>query len=116
MKEECIFCSIVNGKIPAEKIFESDNFFAIKDIHPKTKGHTLIIPKKHYKNFLEMPSLLFSEFLSITKEATLKIMQREKAEGFNLVMNNFKIAGQVIEHAHLHILPRYSDDNFKINV
>jgi len=110
MEEDCIFCKIVRGEIESEKIAESENFFAIKDINPKTKGHSLVISKKHYKTFLDMPSSLFGEFLEETKKLALKLMDEEKAEGFNLVMNNYKVAGQLVPHAHIHILPRYDDN------
>ena len=103
----CIFCKIAAGEIPAEKILDTENFFAIKDIHPKTKGHSLVIPKKHFKTLLDMPSGLFSEFLETAKELALKLMKQENATGFNLVMNNFESAGQIVPHVHLHILPRY---------
>jgi histidine triad (HIT) family protein len=116
MEEDCIFCKIVNGEVKSEKILESENFFAVKDIHPKTKGHCLIIPKKHYKTLLDMPSLLFGEFLETAKELGLKLIDEEKAGGFNLVMNNFEVAGQVVPHAHLHIIPRKESDGFEVSV
>ena len=114
--EDCIFCKIVKGEIPAEKIFESNNFIVIKDANPKTEGHSLVIPKEHYKTFLDMPASLFGEFLETAKEAVFKLLQQENAEGFNLVMNNYEVAGQIIPHAHLHILPRKKGDGFKMNV
>jgi histidine triad (HIT) family protein len=115
-KEDCIFCKIAQGKIPCEKVFQSENFFVIKDANPKTKFHSLVIPTRHYTTFLDMPSSLFSEFLETTKEAVFRILKQTGAEGFNLIMNNFEIAGQKIEHAHLHILPRYKEDGFKVSV
>ena len=59
--EECIFCKIVNGKIPSEKIFENDNFIVIKDVNPVSEGHCLIIPKKHFDNIFSLPSLFGNE-------------------------------------------------------
>lgn len=114
--DNCVFCKIIKGEIQAEKILETDNFFAIKDINPKTKGHSLIISKKHYNTLLDVPSSLFGEFFGAGKELAIKLLKEENAEGFNLVMNNHKVAGQLVPHVHLHILPRKKDDRFKMNV
>lgn len=116
MSEDCIFCKIARGEIPSQKILESENFFAIKDIHPKTQGHSLIISKKHYKTLLDMPSSLLGEFLETGKELALKLLKEEKADGFNLVINNYEVAGQLVPHVHLHILPRKKNDGFRMNV
>jgi histidine triad (HIT) family protein len=114
--QDCIFCKIAKGEIPSEKVLETDNMVIIKDIHPKVPGHSLVIPKKHYKTFLDMPSSLFGEFLDDAKKAALKLIEEQKAEGFNLIMNNYEVAGQVVPHAHLHILPRKKGDGFKVGV
>jgi len=114
--KNCIFCKVVRGEIPAERILETDNFFAIKDIKPKTKGHSLIISKKHYQTLLDMPSSILGEFLEAGKELALKLLKEEKAEGFNLVINNYEVAGQLVPHVHLHILPRKKQDGFRMNV
>ena len=115
-KENCIFCKIAKGEIPAERILETDNFFAIKDIKPKTKGHSLVISKKHYRTLLDMPSSLLGELLEAGKELAFKLLKEENAEGFNLVINNYEVAGQLVPHFHLHILPRKKDDGFRMNV
>lgn len=107
---------MAEGKMPCDKILESDNFFVIKDIHPKTPGHSLVIPKKHYKTLLDIPSTMFNEYFQLVKEAALKLVKENKSEGFNLIMNNFSAAGQAVEHAHLHIIPRKKGDDFKVNV
>jgi len=113
---DCIFCKISRGEIKSERILETENFFAVKDINPKTKGHSVLIFKKHYETFLDIPDDLFEEFMVTAKKLASKLMKEEKAEGFNLIMNNFRIAGQMIPHAHLHVLPRYKDDGFNANV
>jgi len=114
--DDCIFCKIVNGEVPSEKVYEDENFLAIKDVNPKVEGHTLLIPKKHFKIMLDMPSSLGNEMLDTVKKVALKLMDEEKAEGFNLIMNNYEVAGQIVPHAHVHILPRKKDDGFKVNV
>ncbi len=115
-EEDCIFYKIVKGEIKSEKILETNNFFAIKDINPKVKGHSLVIPRKHYPTLLDVPSSLLGEFLETGKQLALKLLKEEKAEGFNLVINNYRVAGQLVPHVHLHILPRKKDDGFRMNV
>ena len=115
-KEDCIFCKIARGEIKSEKILETDNFFAIKDINPKTKGHSLVISKKHYPTLLDVPSSMLGEFLETGKQIALKLLKEEKAEGFNLVINTYRVAGQLVPHVHLHILPRKKEDSFRMNV
>ncbi len=113
---ECVFCKIASGEIESEKIFESDNFFAIKDINPKTEGHSLVIPKKHYETLLDVPASLLGEFLESAREVAFKLIEETKAEGFNLIMNNKRVAGQLVPHVHLHVLPRKKGDGFSVNV
>jgi histidine triad (HIT) family protein len=113
MKKDCIFCKIARGEIPSEKIFENDNFFVIHDTHPICEGHSLVIPKQHFENLLDMPNTLGTELLSIAKKTAMDLMKDKKNEGFNLVMNNFEVAGQVVHHAHIHIVPRKKDDGIR---
>ncbi|MCK5449412.1 HIT family protein [Candidatus Pacearchaeota archaeon] len=110
--EECIFCKIIRGEIPCQKVLEDDNFVVIRDANPKVVDHLLVIPREHYGNFLEIPSELYRKLLEITKRAIEKLDVNE----FNLVVNNGKSAGQLISHAHLHILPRKEGDGFRLNV
>lgn len=113
MEEDCIFCKMASGEIPVEKIKETDNFFVIKDKYPLSEGHSLIITKKHYDNLLHTPSLLGNELLTLAKEIYLNLAKEIKSEGFNLVQNNFKVAGQAINHIHFHIIPRKENDGIK---
>jgi histidine triad (HIT) family protein len=108
--KDCIFCKIGNGKIPVERIYENGNFFSILDANPKTEGHTLIISKKHFDNLLELPTLLGSDLLNCIKETSIILMKKYRAEGFNVVNNNFEAGGQIVKHVHFHILPRKKGD------
>ena len=111
--KDCIFCKIAKGKIPSEKIHENDSFFSILDQNQDIKGHALIISKNHFKTILDMPTTPGSELLECIKETGMKIMKNYKATGFNVVQNNFKSSGQIVEHIHFHILPRNDDDGLK---
>jgi len=110
MEKNCIFCKIAKAEVPCEKIYENDNFFSIPDANPKIKGHSLIISKKHFETCLDFPSNLGTEFLDCVKKTALKLMKKYGAEGFNIVNNNFECAGQVVNHFHVHILPRKKGD------
>lgn len=114
---ECIFCKIAKGEIPLgkDKIHENDNFISFLDINPLSEGHCLVIPKKHFKNILDFPSSLGLELSDILKESIFILVKKTKATGFNILQNNFKDAGQIIEHLHFHIIPRKKGDNLKLN-
>jgi histidine triad (HIT) family protein len=111
--KDCIFCKIVKKEIPSKIIEESENFLAFPDINPQVKGHTLIITKEHYETFLDLPKNLGNELIEFTKKIAKKQMKENNATGFNLLNNNFKVAGQVVDHWHLHLLPRKESDQVK---
>mgnify|MGYP001193294282 FL=1 len=110
MDEDCVFCNIANGKIKAEVIVENENFIVFRDINPVVSGHFLLIPKKHYATFLEIPKEIYTNFMELAHDAVLKTLKETGAKGYNLVMNNDVVAGQVVHHSHLHIIPRKKDD------
>jgi histidine triad (HIT) family protein len=114
-KEECVFCKIAKKELPAEIVYESTNFIAFPDVRPRTEGHTIIIPKKHYVNLMDMPESLGSELLETIKKI-FEIRAKEGAEGFNIVMNNFAAAGQFVMHAHVHLLPRKGQDGKELGL
>ena len=114
-EKECLFCKMSSGEIPIEKVLETENFFVVRDKFPKSEGHCLIISKKHYENILELPSILGTELITLTKEVCLLLAKEIQSQGFNLVQNNFKAAGQEINHFHLHIIPRKENDEVKLN-
>ncbi|MBX4196396.1 HIT family protein [Candidatus Pacearchaeota archaeon] len=112
--KDCIFCTIAQRKIKAEFVNESNQFIAIRDAHPKAEGHTLIIPKKHFVTLLDMPHKLGEELLSFTKEVVSSLLDAKLGDGFNIIMNNLEPAGQVVKHAHIHVIPRKEGDGLKM--
>jgi len=106
MIKDCIFCKIANGEISVKRIYENDNFFSIPDANQQIEGHSLIISKKHFWTILDLPSSLGAELIDCIKKTALKLIEEHKSEGFNLVQNNFEVAGQIVKHFHFHILPR----------
>jgi len=111
---DCIFCKIVEGSIPAKKVAQSTNFMAFLDIAPNTPGHTLIIPKKHSTNFQDLPEFLGNEFVEFTQRVGAAVMAAMKADGYHLALNNGPAAGQVVFHTHFHIVPRKQGDSVRL--
>lgn len=109
----CIFCKIIEKEIPAEKIYEDKNVLAFLDIKPINIGHTLVIPKKHFKNIYEIPNEDFCNLMLVVKKLSNIIKKSLKADGINIGMNNDESAGQIIFHSHIHIIPRFKKDNLK---
>lgn len=107
----CIFCKIVAEELPCYKIYEDDDFLAFLDIQPISKGHTLIIPKKHYENFATTPSDLLAKMIKVVHLVGLAVQKATNADGFNIGLNNGSAAGQIIMHTHFHIIPRFNEDN-----
>lgn len=110
----CIFCKIINGEIPSKKVYEDDDVLAILDISQATKGHTLVMPKKHYANLFEIDNNFYLKVMAKAKELALKITEKENALGCNILNNCNEAAGQSVMHFHVHILPRYKDDDLKL--
>lgn len=114
MTEDCLFCKIINGEIESKEVYEDDNFIGILDVKPWAEGHTLIIPKKHFRNVLDMPNTLGNEMLEAIKKVSLKLIEDKKGTGVNVLINNEPSAGQVVFHTHIHIIPRNENDGIKI--
>ena len=116
MVSDCIFCKIVAGEIPASKVYEDDHFLAFLDISQVTPGHTLVIPKKHARNLLEMTPDETADLFNVVSTVTKKVENATQPQGMNIISNMEEIAGQSVFHTHVHILPRYSqDDDLKID-
>jgi len=109
----CLFCQIIKKEIPAHIIYEDDNYLSFLDINPNTKGHVLVIPKKHTPDF---NSLTDEEAGSLAFQVHYIASRLSKAlntKNYNLGLNNGSQAGQIVNHVHWHIIPRYKDDGLK---
>lgn len=109
--DDCLFCKIIKGEIGSFKVYEDDDFCAFFDAYPVNFCHTLVIPKKHYANIFEIPDDLVSKYLIVVKKIANAIKKTVNADGINIEMNNFPAADQVILHSHIHIIPRFENDN-----
>lgn len=112
---KCIFCDIVNKLEPAEILLENEKVISFLDINPLNYGHALIIPKRHYENFLSVPEEDLKEVIAAAKKVSQAVFDSLALDGFNIVANNGVAAGQSVFHFHLHVIPRYSDDKFKFH-
>lgn len=107
----CIFCKIANGEIPSTTLYEDDDFRVILDLGPATRGHALLLPKEHYANLFELEDEVAAKALTVAKKVAAKMKDALGADGFNLVQNNGEAAGQTVFHFHMHLIPRYENDN-----
>ena len=110
----CIFCKIANGEIPSATLYEDDEFRVILDLNPAAKGHSLVLPKEHYANLFEIPDDVLGRAAAVAKKVSGTLFTALHATGLNLVQNNGRSAGQTVFHFHLHMIPRYDDDNVKV--
>lgn len=113
-KEDCLFCKIINGTIPCEKIYEDDMSFAFLDINPINRGHTLVIPKNHAENIMTIKKEDFAAVMETVRMLAQKIQRAVEADGINIGINNGSAAGQIIFHSHVHIMPRFENDGHEM--
>ena len=111
---DCIFCGIAAGEVPAMRVLETPGVLAFLDIAPVNYGHTLVIPKAHHQNLLDLPDALWTEMGQVCRRVAQALRATLSAQGFNIGMNNFEAAGQVVFHAHLHVIPRYHTDGLQL--
>lgn len=110
----CIFCKIANGEIPTNSLFENENFRVILDAAPANPGHALVLPKSHAGNIFEMSDELIKEGFSIAKKVAEALKKAGLADGVNILQNNGEVAGQTVDHFHIHIIPRKEADGVVI--
>lgn len=106
----CIFCRIIEGKERCFRIYEDERVIAFLDIHPRVEGHTLVVPKKHFESLEEMEEEDAAHILKAIKNVLKILISKLDAEGYNIVVNRGRIAGQEIPHLHFHVFPRKRGD------
>lgn len=112
---DCIFCKIINKKIPATILYEDNDLLAFMDIGPIIKGHVLIIPKQHYAEITDTPDHIVAK-LYLTAKLIVKAQKEGlNADGSNIIQNNGTAAGQEVAHIHLHVIPRFNEDGHRWN-
>lgn len=107
----CIFCDIAEGKIPSSKIYEDEKVIAFLDLSQVTKGHTLVVPKQHFDNFLTCDPEVLAHLMQVAQTLGKHIMEKTGAKGMNILSNLNEVAGQSVMHFHVHLIPRYSEED-----
>lgn len=112
--ENCIFCKIAAGEIPSTTLYEDEDFRVILDISPASKGHALILAKEHYANLYELDDAVAAKALVLAKKMITKLTDILGCDGYNVLQNNGSDAGQTVFHFHMHLIPRYKNDNLNL--
>jgi histidine triad (HIT) family protein len=110
-KDDCIFCKIAMNQLNSNKVYEDVNTCAFLDINPRNPGHTLVVPKKHYETIFELPDKMVAELFRAVKRVSVGIKKGMKADGITIAQSNESAAGQVINHIHVHVIPRFAPED-----
>lgn len=110
---DCIFCKIVAGEIPSHKVYEDEETLAFLDIRPVNHGHTLVIPKAHFRNILDIPESAWEAVSRTVRKVSIAAKEATGADGINVRSSHEPAAGQEVLHLHTHIIPRFSSDGLK---
>ena len=114
MEVNCIFCKIVAGELPSHKVYEDEKTLAFLDIRPVNAGHTLVIPKAHSHNIFDIEASDWGSVAAVVRILSIAVEKGVGADGVNIAMNNREGAGQVVDHPHVHIIPRFKGDGLKL--
>jgi histidine triad (HIT) family protein len=112
MSEDCVFCQIVDGEIPADVVYEDDEVVAFLDGNPLTEGHTLVVPREHVARVIDIPTDVAGPYFEPVPAIADAVEQAVDADGATMAWNDGAAAGQEVRHAHLHIIPRWSGDGY----
>ena len=113
-EENCIFCKIIAGEIPSTAVYEDDDCKAILDVNPAARGHVIIIPKKHAANIFEIEDEDAAKLFPVAKRIATALKKTYDCDGVNILQNNGEAAGQTVFHLHVHVVPRFHDDDVKM--
>jgi histidine triad (HIT) family protein len=112
--EDCIFCMVLRGEIPSERIYEDEHAVAVMDINPWTRGHVVVFPRKHATNLFEIEDGELEHVAVAAKRVATKLRDALDCDGVNLLQSNGAAAWQTIFHLHVHVIPRYEDDPLEL--
>ncbi len=111
---DCIFCKIIQGEIPATKVYEDEKVLAFMDINPLNDGHTLIVPKRHAETIFEIDPQDLIATMKVAQRLAIAIKKALNSDGMIVVQLNNKAAGQMVPHLHIHLIPRWENDGLQI--
>ena len=113
--QECLFCKIIRNEIPSKKVYEDSDVVAFLDINPTAIGHTLVVPKKHFQDIYDVDESSLSKAMNIAKKISILLKDKFGADGVNIIQNTGHVAGQIVMHFHIHVIPRYKNDNIQFH-
>lgn len=113
-QEDCVFCKIIAGEIPSTAVYEDEDFLAILDVNPAARGHVIILPKKHAANIFEMDEEDAAKVFPVAKKIASALKKTYDCDGVNILQNNGEAAGQTVFHLHVHVIPRFYEDEVNI--
>jgi histidine triad (HIT) family protein len=113
--QDCIFCRIIRGELPATRIHEDNDAIVFMDIGPVVKGHLLVIPKEHYANLEETPAAVLAKLIALVQKIAAAQKKALRTDGVNIMQSNGRAAGQVVDHIHFHVIPRFLSDGHHWN-
>ena len=112
---DCIFCKIIDGEIPAVKVLDEELVVAFMDINPSSKGHMLVVPKKHAENIFEISESDLAATVKAVRRCANAVKEALNAEGITILQLNGKASDQIIPHFHIHIIPRWANDGLPVS-
>ena len=115
-KDDCIFCKLANGDIPTNTIYEDEDFRVFLDAAPATKGHCLIVPKDHFDSLETLDDTVGAKVFPLARKMMKLLKEKLGWDGFNVIQNNGRVAGQTVFHFHTHLIPRYVDDGQELEM
>ncbi len=115
MNDKCIFCEIIKGNIPSTKLYEDDSVLAIADAFPCRDGHFIVIPKKHIENIFQIDEITLSKIFTVVQKICKSYKKYNSEVGLNIVQNNGEVAGQTVNHFHVHIIPVVQDESLAVS-
>jgi len=114
VSDDCIFCKIVAGELPAKVVQEDEHTLAFLDINPWTRGHALVIPRRHARNLLDIDEEDLAHVMAAAKQLALRMREKLGCDGINLLVSSEPAAWQTVFHLHAHVIPRYEDDPLRL--
>lgn len=111
---DCIFCKIIRKEIPSTFVYENHKTVAFMDIKPTNPGHVLVVPKEHHDDFASTPPDQLGDIAAVAQRVGKAVLSELGAAGFNIGVNNGRAAGQIVDHMHLHVIPRYEADGLEL--
>ncbi|MBI4596663.1 MAG: HIT family protein [Candidatus Tectomicrobia bacterium] len=111
---DCLFCKIIQGELPCERIYEDKDILAFLDLYPINEGHVLIVTKEHFQGLLELPADKLSKLAIVMQRVASAVKEAYGLRGFNILLNDGRIGGQAIPHIHFHVIPRFYGDGVRV--